>query len=144
MKKVERYETTNGRLFEDANKAEAHEVFLLEVKAIEKMLPALPKNDGCSFANGDGYIQHTRESFNAYKAAVLRLGGKHCHKEMTKWAKTPDEVANMGIAGRYFDDGNRDLYRLWNRVMCTDADFKEWGQPYYALNPGKGTLKKIA
>lgn len=49
----------------------------------------------------------------------------------------------MGIAGRYFNDGNDHLYRLWNRVMATDDAFREWGQPYFALNPGKGKNKQL-
>lgn len=144
MEAVTRFKTFDGELFETDAEAQEHEAYLMKVKDVENMLHPLPQNDGCSFANGDGYIQHTKEAFNAYKAAILELGGKHVHSAMTEWAKNPDEVHNMGIAGRYFDDGDHGLYKLWNRVMCTDADFREWGQPFFALNPGKGKMVKVA
>ena len=144
MKKVERYESRDGVLWESEDKAEKHEAFLDEIDVIKQLLPPLPKDEGCHFANGHGYIQHTRESFNAYKVAILQLGGEICYAPMKEWANEPDSVANMGIAGRYFDDGNHHLYRLWHRVMCTDGNYREWGQPYFALNPDKGEMKKIA
>lgn len=141
MEKVERFKTKDDRLFTDKGKAKAHELFLVECDKIGAMLPARP-DDGCKFANGDGYIQHTKEAFNAYKSGILRLGGKHCNKEMAKWSRNPEGVHNMGIAGRYFCDGNNDLYKLWHRVMCTDESYREWGQPYYALHPSRATHRE--
>lgn len=144
MKKVERYQAIDDSIFEKAEEAIAHDEYQAKIFDVSNMLPPLPKEDDCNFANGHGFIQHDKEVFNKYKSAILELGGLRVHSEMTEWAKTPDEVPNMGITGRYFDDGDPELYRLWGRVMCTDSDYREWGQPYFALNPGKGELKKIA
>jgi hypothetical protein len=45
------------------------------------------------------------------------------------------KVSRQGIVGRYLDDSNhKDLYSLWYRFMCIDDDYKEWSQPYYAIN----------
>jgi hypothetical protein len=45
------------------------------------------------------------------------------------------KVSRQGIVGRYLDDGqNRKLYSVWYRFMCIDDNYKEWNQPYYAMN----------
>lgn len=52
--------------------------------------------------------------------------------------------ASFGWIGRYFDDGGHNcLYEAWSRLRCIDEKGREWGQPYYALNPEKGEQKSL-
>lgn len=44
-------------------------------------------------------------------------------------------VNRFGIVGRYIDDsGNSTLNRNWYRFMCIDDYYREFTQPYFAIN----------
>jgi hypothetical protein len=142
---VTRYEANDGSLFESETEATAHDAYLEEVKVVEAMLPARP-DDGSQFENGAGYLQHTPEKVREFKRAVLMLAAKDDpDSEFIEWAREPDRIRGMGIVGRSIDDGcDRYVGRLWHRVRCMDDRCREWGQPYFAPNPGEGEAFAIA
>ena len=141
MKTITRFLSDDGCEFDTETKCRAHEGLSNEVGAVLFSLPALPKDDGCKFANGHGYIQHDPEAFKAAKTALLRIGQRVCpHKFIDNSLEDP--TVHPSWVGRIFSDNSRPLYAAWGRVMCTDDQFREWGQPYYANNP-KGEFVRI-
>jgi len=47
-------------------------------------------------------------------------------------------ISRQGIIGRYLDDcGNNEISKTWTRFMCIDDHYREWEQPYFAINYGK-------
>ncbi len=144
MKAVVKYQANDGSLFDDEATASSHDKFLAALKTLEATLPPLPQNDGCSFANGDGYIQHDSATVRAYKQAILRLAAERkLGFKFAEWVDHPDDVHPHGVVGRILSDGDRHLYKAWYRMMCMDDQLREWGQPYFALNPGTGKSFEI-
>jgi hypothetical protein len=117
------------RTFDTKNEAEAYSQMLDRVTRAKKVL-RYPKDPGCKFANGEGYIQLTEEElalFNdIYRAAIRDF----------KPDLLPQFNANpKGIIGRYLDDSDSPLYSLWGIACQIDAKRRLWGQPYYANHP---------
>ena len=102
------------------------------------LLSPTPKDDGCSFANGDGYIKHDKAKLRNAQIQILKL----CKERIDhKWIQQTieDESVHPSYVGRLIDDYNiRPLNKAWFRFMCVDNQNREWGQPYYANNPEKG------
>lgn len=143
MKEVTRYQADDGKVFDTADKAIAHDAKVLSIKSAYKLLKDTPKNDGCDFANGGGYVQQDPVKVQEFKRQIMLMGATH-HAKMAEWARNPQEVHPQSIVGRILSDCDSLLYSAWNRVMCMDDKFREWGQPYYAINPHKGEQKEAA
>lgn len=126
------FTTEDGATFNTEAEARKHEYYLSEIEAIDRKLPRAI-DSGCEFANGGGFIQHTPEALANWLSDVEKLLRKYEGAETAdRWAQNP-----RGIVGRYLDDGGSPAYAFVYRVMSIGNDFREWGQPYYALNPGK-------
>jgi hypothetical protein len=51
-----------------------------------------------------------------------------------------NETVHSSYVGRLLGDyGIRPLENAWYRFSCVDKQYREWGQPYFATNPDKGT-----
>lgn len=103
-----------------------------DIRAVQAMLPRAI-DEGCLFANGGGYIQHTPATFAAFLAAVQGLFDKHAPSLAKMFSAQP-----RGFVGRYLDDGGSPLYSVYMRICMIDDSYREWGQPYYAIHPGTG------
>jgi hypothetical protein len=137
MNKITIYEATDGRRFERASEALAHESLLGTLDEID--LPLGNKPDNVNFSNGGGYIQHSRSTVTDFKGRLLSLACNLHPSIREAVAETPFENVHPGsIVGRILDDSNSPLYRLWYRLYCIDRMDREWGQPYFALNPKAG------
>ena len=101
------------------------------IVAVDAMLPRAI-DEGCAFANGGGYIQHTHEAVQVFLEATQRLFNEHTPTLAGMFRENP-----RGIVGRYLDDNNSPLYYLYGRISRIDGQHREWGQPYFVLNPGK-------
>lgn len=137
MKEVTKYQADDGRVFDTEHEAIVQDAKAVSLKKISKLLKPIPENDGCKFSNGAGYVQQDALRVQEYKRGIMLLGACH-HPKMAEWAKNPIEVHPQSIVGRILSDCDQLLYRAWHRVMCMDGQFREWGQPYYAMNPEKG------
>ena len=87
-----------------------------------------------SFANGAGYIQHSCDIVEKCQRDFL----DYCYEVTGQDVFKEKNVHRQGIVGRYLDDGGTDLYRYWHRFVCIDEENREWGQPFFAINPTKG------
>ncbi len=80
------------------------------------------------------YIQHTPEVVEETQASFIEL----CVKDGVLPEKFLEgKVHRQGIIGRYLDDSGSGTYKYWYRFMCIDEKYREWEQPYYAINTDK-------
>lgn len=80
------------------------------------------------------YIQHIPEMIEEAQSVFIEL----CVQEGVLDKKfLSGKVHRQGIIGRYLDDSGSGIYKYWNRFMCIDEKYREWEQPYYAINSEK-------
>jgi hypothetical protein len=143
MKPITKYQAADGSEWKTESECLAHESLCDRVAVVMKPWPARPKDDGCSFANGHGYIQLSEKLVAQVRNQLLDLIGeriKHDWVEQSRdMAKHPSWVARL-----LSDYGIRPLEDAWWRLSCVDKYWREWGQPYYAANPEKGEQRQIA
>lgn len=101
------------------------------IDAIMKVLP--PSFEKLGISNDPGnpsYIQLVKEDVEEAQKNFITLVD-----EVLGTNYSGEEIHRRGIIGRVIDDsGNKDLYQTWYRFMCIDDNYKEWQQPYYAIN----------
>ncbi len=112
-----------------------HEALGKKVTEIMAKLPSLPSDGGCAFENGGGYIQHDPDTFLLARKQLLVLA-----KEVSshKWIQQSidNESAHPSYVARILDDYQTPIRKAWHRIYCT-TNFREYGQPYFAINPEK-------
>lgn len=138
MKEITRYQSDSGRIYDTREKAMTQDVLFAEQNNVSRLLPQAI-DDSCSFENGGGYVQHTQEDIVAFKHGIRRLLVMEFH-EGSGVVKAWD-AGEIDFVGRYLDGSNSNTYRLFMRFYSTGDDLREWGQPYYRINPGKGDNK---
>jgi len=141
VRKITQYKTKDGTVFSAKAKADKHEKLCDEINAAMKPLGPLPK-DGrhkftdCDFVGGKGYLSHNPSVVLQVRIGLVKIAGR-----FHGWFKQhkAEDIHSHSVAGRYLSDGGPSvLYTAWSRLMCIDDQGREWGQPYFALNPNKG------
>lgn len=118
MKAITMYESEDGVVCRTVREAEERDVIFRKCKKAEDdILGPRPEDPDRSFANGCGYRQHP----DGTKKRLFEF-----MKEM-----------------RAHRDSNGPIGSLLYRAYCIDSKDREWGQPYFALNEGKGEMKAI-
>lgn len=143
MKIINKYVANDGREFNTERHCLAHEKVLIKIENAHKLLGKRSverHEDSCDFANGGGYIQHTKKEVLNFKKAIVEL----CKKEFKdKVFRLPlKEIHPGGFGGRIIDESSSPLRESWSRLFCIDEYNREWGQPFYALNPTKGVQEE--
>lgn len=129
MVEIVKYKAIDGKVFDNKSKCEKYEVIAEQVMDFVIALPLK------GIINSDGYIQHKAGTKERVKKELIRLANE--------WFTEKFEDFNYAL-GRYIDDTNmKCLNRLMNIYMCTDDGEKQWNQPFFANNPGKGVDKRI-
>ncbi len=122
MREVTRYEANDGSIWTTQEKAEERDADLVVCEQIVESLGPRPKDSHCNFSNGHGYVPHLPEHVllaqKRWDAACLERFGT-CHP-------------------RAVDDYQHPLRGIGSRLRCIDESGREWGQPFFALNPTKG------
>lgn len=132
MEKITQYKASDGRIFSDETKCLQYEADVVQINEIMSQLKPRVEDDGCSFTNGGGYIQQTKQAHDGVYKGLYKIG--------TKLFGFP----HLGMMGRCADDSDhRAFSAAYTRYICIDEQHKEWGQPYYAINPGKGVQKEL-
>jgi hypothetical protein len=143
MKQITKFRAYNGREFTSADKCLNYEARCKKADKAIARLGKPPHLPGCGFENGEGYLQHKREVFLDVRATLLRLAMQESDH---KWLKQSLEDPNVdpSWAGRVIGEGcNEQLDKAWQRISCTDAMFREWGQPYYRTHPTEAKQVQI-
>lgn len=133
MKPITRFLADDGSEFGSEESCRSYESVCADIRAIMARLPAIPDLPSCEFANGAGYIQHDPMTAREAQNDLLRIARQIMPH---KWFdETLANNAHPSWAGRLISEmNNRALYSAWQRFMCMSADFKEYGQPYYATH----------
>ena len=133
MKTVTRYQAADGSIHPTEKEALKRDRIVGKVRRIMKPLGVIPKEKGCGFANGDGYIQHNIVDVRLAKIKLIAYGQEIFGNE---------GPVSFNYMGRVFSDYNIDVfYNAWVRLACHDEMGREWGQQYYAVNPAQGVQK---
>ena len=97
--------------------------------------------------NWEGYVQHDLSSILECKHALFKIANQEgvlkwwIDEQKTKYGKTEKELiedVHVSWFCRMLDGGNRPLDLGYTRLYCIDEKLREWNQPYFAMNPGKG------
>lgn len=127
---VTKFIATDGTQWNNEADALRRDALDAEVRAIEATLPEPPKDS-------DVRLPVDPDVFKAAKTAVVEL----CRREFPREAifqHDPMEIHPFSFAGRFLDDNNGPLRRIWSRFMCHSNGWM-YEQPYFANNPGKFT-----
>lgn len=150
--KVTNYMAEDGKIFNDEMACLAHEQLCRELDEILSILPPRPSSTSCAFENGEGYIQHDSADFVKAKNDILNLVLEYV--DGSRASETIKIVIDESwyMSGRpYVNHVTRSIsnycpgviQHAWYRFNCTDGSFREWGQPYYAVNPEKGKAERL-
>lgn len=137
MKVITKYQAIDGKEFVWESECLDYENLISSVEKIMSELPPLPKNDGCNFENGGGYIQHDKQAAIRVRRALLELAAKY---SSLRWIQDSieNENADPSWAARAIaETGIRPLENAWHRFLCMTTDFREFGQPYFRTHPEK-------
>lgn len=141
MKTKVYYLADDGAELESRAAVKRHNTLLAKIRLAMAPLGSKVKDRGCRFANGGGYRQHKQVDVLKAKAALIAIAKTEVPDKI--WEHPPEEIHPMSFAARLLDDASSTLYRAWHRFMCIDERTgREWGQPYYALNPEEGEQKE--
>jgi hypothetical protein len=130
MKPITIFEAPDGSRFNSAQDCLSYESMLCVLQAVTLLLgEAVPDS------NGKNFIQHTKEKVERFDATFERVirtyFGNECgdlyqqHPTGFVWRLLSDRQHPMNDA----------VCRAGYRRQCIDGQFREWGQPYFALNP---------
>jgi hypothetical protein len=81
------------------------------------------------------YIQHIPKLIDDIQYQFLKICDRELNTNYFTKNYDSDKPHRQGIVGRFIDDSyNKDLSQTWYRFMCIDEKYREWPQPYYAIN----------
>lgn len=114
-----------------------HNALLAKIKAIEFLLGG-PQHQ--KVQDNKGYYQHSLDNIKSAWSHVIDLSRPYFKSYEKLMSAKPEEIHPMGFGGRIIDEcSNKPLNKLWWRFSCIDQQGREWQQPYFALNAGKGS-----
>lgn len=137
MEVITKYKAIDGKEFNTDLECLDHELLIKKVDEIMSPLHPIPKDDGCVFANGGGYIQHDKKILILVRRSLLELCKTYVDHKWIQQTIDDESVDASWVSRLLGDYGINPLYMAWNRFSCIDKNQREWGQPYYANNPEK-------
>jgi len=137
MIKVIKYIAEDGVEFDSSDRCLEYEKEAQEIELIMSKLYPEPKDDGLSFLNGHGYIQHDKRIFTKCRNSLLDIAKRHIDQTaIQSIIDCNSKYKYSYIRGLICDiQYNNHLHRAWNRILATDGQFREWGLYYYVLHP---------
>jgi hypothetical protein len=145
MKELTIYVANDGTRFDKESDCLEYEKHCRIVYGLLYPLEDTPKDDGCSFANGHGYVQQEENVVKRVLNEVLEASLEVCDYKGTQQKLKGEDVHLSWIARMLSERGPmcRPYYEAVMRFMNIDAQSREWGQSYYALHPGEGGQVRI-
>lgn len=142
MQEIIKYKSYMGAEFDSKEECFKYEKQCDELQKLFNLLPKLPKDKSCKFGNGEGYLEVGKENYDKVKQKLLEFINDNTEISEDIVERAKNISIHSSILGRYLCDGSSPLYKrmymVWLRLMCIDDEYHEWGQPYYAIHPGKG------
>lgn len=139
MRTITKFVAEDGSEFSDVNRCEDYDKLCLRVDAVMAAWPEHPKDDSCSFANGGGFFPIDPELYASTRNQLLGLAAENCSNKWIAQARESQWV-DLSWPMRILDEDSFQLpvSKALRRLYCVDKSFREWGQPFYAMNPDKG------
>jgi hypothetical protein len=135
MKPIIKYRADDGSEHDNEAQAIERDKLCAEVAEVMGLLPAKPNDTGCRFANGHGYIQHDPATALRVRHAILTIAARLCNHELIAQAIADPVGVHASWPGRIISEScPHPVWVAWERFSCMDAQWREWGQPYYANN----------
>ena len=101
---------------------------------IDEIMSILPSREIFNLQTSEYcYIQHISTDVEEAQNRFIH----YCvsQKVLPERFLTVTNISRQGIIGRYLDDcGNNEISKTWTRFMCIDDHYREWEQPYFAIN----------
>lgn len=129
MKKhILKIESQEGRIFDTSSECVKYErIYSQIINLLSDLFDY--KDDSLDFANGRGYIQHPPGTRYKLEVELVKLTNEYLEENFT---------LGQGMIHRYIDDCNHKLLKkLSYKITCMDKRDREYGQPYFAINPDK-------
>ena len=139
MKRITKYRADDGAEFNSKADAVNHDSLCLEIKEVMSALPKRPSNVG-EFENGVGFIQHHPHVFWGVRDSLIAIGKRYIKDSLLDQCIKDRDIHPSWVL-RLSDEQCPALSRAWYRIMCTDKNLREWGQPYFADHPDKASGK---
>lgn len=145
MKEIIKYQADDGTIFPTKELCIKHEYICKILDVYMSKLPALPTDDDCSFANGQGYIQHNLDDVREVQNLIVKFAGDYAeHTAIDNVIKNGVTDSNIHTVTFVINNYTPTPFMgVWTRFMCIDKSGREWGQPYFALNPDKAIAKRL-
>lgn len=138
MKSITTYQTEDGHRYDSEARARKHEELTEAVRRVFQPLEVQKPGD-FSFTSGSGYYQHAPSTVRMVKRSLIELTRPH----LREWMDRQEIEYGYNLMdvhpswfSRMLDGGCPPLEKGWGRLWCFTDDGREYGQPYYANNPG--------
>lgn len=122
------FQANDGSVYSNTREAEKRDRYLKDVDAVVKPFLKVEISAG-------QFIQRSKIEVRWLEEEGLRLLEKYNadYPEVIKrWKENP-----RGFVGRFLDDGNIPVYRIWGLLFSIDQNNRQWSQPYYAIEANK-------
>ncbi len=140
MKNINKYvDERSGREFKTQKEAIKSELKNGDIKKLFSFWKYPPKDEGCRFANGEWCYQRTNHKYLKFVDSLIKAINDYepwIAEQYKKHGGLKREHMGSGyMIGRYLCDGGSELYKQYGTMsnICPKC-FREWGQPYYAIN----------
>ena len=130
MRRIEMFQTEDGKLFHKQSEAEAHEKMYKEIIEIVTLLGGR-NNDidkSCDFVNGEGYYTLDPENLLKANTKMRALVNSVFESKPAFTSRMVYEHELLGIA---------------SKIYSCIYENKRYGQEYYALNPTKAKTREF-
>lgn len=147
---IQKWKSADGAEWDSEEHADQRDRLCEAVRLAMLPLGDKPSLPACGFENGAGYVQHTAAVVEQVKLRVFEVA-----KEKLAWwldsqkrdhGKTDYELAVVTHPSwhvRMLDGSCQPLESAYGRLSCIDKLNREWGQPFFALNPTEGKQVKL-
>lgn len=124
-KAVTKYQTFDGKSFDNESDAEQHE---REINMAEAVKSIFPNNEHLS--NGDFYRLPSHMIVSARHKLADYMDGQFNDNAVIDFRNNTGDMI-----GRFLDDSGSPLYSAWMLFACIDDDNRMFNQPYFVNNP---------
>jgi hypothetical protein len=131
MRPITQYEALDGTIWSSQANCQRYENMCERISAIMSRLPDVN-------VEGENSVPLDKDIFISVQRDLVMLFEEYGYTDRhTEWARNATVPAGHTLIGRYIDDATdaalRPIARAWRRVMCVGQDFRQYSQPYYAL-----------
>ena len=139
MKQIVRYEADDGSVWTTEGDARQRDILIALCSAAVSCLKPHPESSGgMTFVQQDAaVVASVRESLFeiANRPGVLQATIASAASRLGKTFREMARDVDPSWFGRMLDGAHEPLAHAYLRLMCIDANNREWEQPYFARNP---------